>query len=344
MFTSMRLSSPRLLSLFLLIAIAASGLSQEHRAAANIETDLLSSEVSVQSPTRLLKRPPAKYDLSRIGHRGIGSGMNFFTFDREREMGKQLSQAAEATMKLFNDSVVYEYVNRIAQNIAINSDLKVPLVLKIVADDQVNAFSLPGGYVYVTTGLLNEADNEAQIAGVIGHEVAHIAARHGTRTVSKATFWASILRTAAVISPGGAIAEFPKIVGADFSANVLFAKMERGAEDEADLLAVEYAYSAGYDPVEYAVMFEKVKALQKSKPSAVARMFESHPATESRIRKVQRVIEDYLPDRDQYMVTSSGFDDMQTRMRGILDGRIPAAMQPAARPVLKKRSKWDPPQ
>ncbi|MDT8068863.1 MAG: M48 family metalloprotease [Terriglobia bacterium] len=270
--------------------------------------------------------------------------MNFFTLDREREMGKQLSRAAETTMKLFNDSEVYEYVNRITQNIALNSDLKVPLVLKIVNDDQVNAFSLPGGYVYVTTGLLNEADNEAQIAGVIGHEVAHIAARHGTRTVSKATFWASILRTAAVMSPGGAVAEFPKIVGADFSANLLFARMQRGAEDEADLLAVEYAYAAGYDPAEYVVLFEKVKALQKSKPSVVTKMFESHPATESRIRKVQRVIEDYLPARDQYLVTSSSFEEMQARMRAILDGRILAAEQPQKRPVLKKRSKWDPPE
>ncbi len=222
---------------------------------------------------RILKKLPAKYDLSRIGNRGIGSGINFLSLDREREMGKQLSRAVEATVKLFNDPVVNEYVNRIGQNIALNSDLKVPLIVKIVNDDEVNAFSLPGGYLYLTTGLLNEADNEAQVAGVIGHEVAHIAARHGTRTVSKATLWASILRTAAVVSPGGAVAEFPQIVGADFTSNVLYAKMQRGAESEADLLAVEYAYAAGYDPAEYVGLFEKLKALQRKKPSAVARMW-----------------------------------------------------------------------
>lgn len=338
-----RLSAEVLLLLVNAFPLTAA-LSQEQNPAASLPSPSVAMEASVPNPSRRLKKPPAKYDLSRIGNRGIGSGMNFFTLDREREMGKQLSCTAETTMRLVHDSVVYEYVNRIAQNIAVNSDLKVPLVLKIVNDDQVNAFSLPGGYVYVTTGLLNEADNEAQIAGVIGHEVAHIAARHGTRTVSRATLWASILRTAAVVSPGGAVAEFPKIVGADFTANALFAKMERGAEDEADLLAIEYAYAAGYDPAEYVALFEKVKALQKSKPLAVTKIFESHPATESRIRKVQRVIQDYLPDRDQYLITSSSFADMQDRMRAILEGRIVPMEQTATRPSLKKRNKWEPPE
>ncbi len=287
-------------------------------------------------PPRALKKPPTKYDLAKVGKRGIGSGMNFYSLDGERELGKNLSREADQQMRLLEDPVVSEYVNRIGQNIALNSDLKVPLVVKIVRDDEVNAFSLPGGYLYVTTGLLGEADSEAQIAGVIGHEVAHIAARHGTRTVSKRMLWSIILRGAAIATPGGRAAQIGAIVGADLGSIMIFAKMDRGAEDEADLLAVEYAYAAGYDPGEYVIFFEKINALQKKKPSALGKIFASHPPTESRIAHVQKVIDDYFPDREQYLVTTSTFDEVQARMRGVLDRKLVKHDGDSDKPVLKK--------
>jgi predicted Zn-dependent protease len=289
------------------------------------------------TPLRILKKPPAKYDLAKIGHRGIGRGMNFYSFDRERGLGKKLSQAADQQLILLEDPVVCEYVNRISQNIALNSDIRVPLTVRIVKDDEVNAFSLPGGYLYVTTGLLSEADTEAQIAGVIGHEVAHIAGRHGTRTVSKGLLWTMILCVAAIAAPGnGTAAQIGKIAGADMGTILIFTKMERGAEDEADLLAAEYTYAAGYDPGEYVVFFEKVRALEKKKPSALGKIFASHPPLESRIVHVQKVIDDYFPDREQYLVTTSSFQDVQARINALLDRKAVKADAASNTPVLKK--------
>jgi predicted Zn-dependent protease len=288
------------------------------------------------SPARVLKKPPSKYDLATIGHRGIGSGMNFYSLEKERNLGKQLSAMADQQMVLLEDPVVNEYVNRISQNIALNSDAKVPLTVKIVKQDEVNAFSLPGGYLYVTTGLLNEADSEAQIAGVIAHEVAHIAARHGTRSVSKGILWTIVLRGAAVAVPGGRAAQIGSIIGADLGSIMIFAKMERGAEEEADLLAAEYAYAAGYDPSEYVSFFEHIKVLRKKRLSALGKIFASHPPTESRIAHVQKVIDDYFPDRDQYLVSTSSFEEVQARMNRLLDRKLAKHEESNDRPALKK--------
>jgi predicted Zn-dependent protease len=291
------------------------------------------------TPARVLKKAPPKYDLSNIGHRGIGKGMNFYSLERERSLGKQLSALADQQLALLDDPVVNEYVNRISQNIALNSDVKVPLTVKVIKQDEVNAFSLPGGYLYLTTGLLNEAGSEAQIAGVIAHEVAHIAARHGTRTVSKGLLWTIILRGAAVAAPGGRAAQIGSMIGADLGSVMILAKMERGAEEEADLLAVEYAYASGYDPGEYVIFFERIRSLQKKKPSALGKIFASHPPTESRISHVQKVIDDYFPDRDQYLVSTSSFEDVQARMKSLLERKLVKREESRDKPVLKKADK-----
>ncbi len=293
------------------------------------------------SPPRVLKTPPAKYDLANIGHRGIGGGMNFFSLERERRLGRELADSAETNMKLFQDPVVNEYVNRISQNIALNSDIKIPLIVKIVSDDEVNAFSLPGGYLYVTTGLINEAGSEAQLAGVVGHEVAHIAARHGTRTVSKGMLWSIILRGAAAGATRGRSigTQIGSMVGGEVTSYLIFTKMERGAEEEADLLAVEYAFAAGYDPREYVTFFERVQSLQKKKPSAIGKIFASHPPTDTRIAHTQRVIQDYFPDRPQYLIDTSSFEEAQARMREVLNRKAPTTAAKEDRPVLKTRPK-----
>ncbi len=288
-------------------------------------------------PARTLKKPPDKYDLTKIGNRGIGKGMNFYSMSSEESLGKELSAYFDQQMRFLEDPVVYEYVNRVCQNLARSSDAKFPIKLKIVSDDEINAFSLPGGYLYVTTGLLEATESEAQLAGVIGHELAHISARHGTRTVSKAMIWSGILRIgAAAASGGGRAARVASVIGAEVGSIMIYAKMSRGAEDEADLLAVEYAYTAGYDPGEYVVLFEKVRAMQKKKPSAFGKIFASHPAMESRMAHVQRVIDDYFPDRPQYVVTSSEFGDAQSRMKSLLKRRLIKHYETEESPVLKK--------
>jgi predicted Zn-dependent protease len=276
----------------------------------------------------------AKYDVRLIGQRDVGNGVNFYSLDREMALGRDLSKQVEATSKLVSDPVVTEYVNRIGQNLVRNSDARVPFTIKVIDNEEVNAFALPGGFFYVDSGLILAADNEAELAAVMAHEIAHVAARHATKNMTRSEIWnfASIPLMFIGGPAGYAIAEI-----ASLAVPLSFLKFSRDAEREADLLGLEYDYAAGYDPQAFVQFFEKLNADDKQKHSKIAKMFSTHPMTGDRVTAAQDEIRHYLPDRDSYIVDTSEFDQVKARLIGA-ENKHHLSTADSRRPVLLKRT------
>jgi Zn-dependent protease with chaperone function len=276
----------------------------------------------------------SKYDVNRIGMRGIGSGMNFYSIEKEQTLGRELAADVEHQVRLLNDPVITEYVNRVGQKLVRNSDAQVPFTIKVVDDDEINAFALPGGFFYVNTGLIEAADNEAELAGVMAHEIAHVAARHATKNATKRDIWdfASI----PLIFVGGPVGLAVRQVS-QIAVPMSFLKFSRDAEREADLLGMQYQYAAGYDPQSFVDFFEKLQIKDKHKHNALARAFATHPMTEDRIHRAEVELETMLPARDDYILTTSDFETVRVRLMQVTNGRKIDAGKPA-QPTLRKRN------
>jgi predicted Zn-dependent protease len=257
-------------------------------------------------------------DPDQIGNRDVGKGVNFYSLEKEIAIGKQLAQQVEKEAKIVDDPVIAEYVNRVGQNLVRNSDAKVPFTIKVIDGEDVNAFALPGGFFFVYTGLIMKADTEAELAGVMAHEIGHVAARHGTRQATR-----------------GEIAQMGMIplyfiggwagYGAYEAASVLipmgFLKFSRAFEAEADLLGLEYMYKAGYDPTAFVDFFEKIQAMEKKKPGTISKAFSTHPPTDDRIKVAQQHIQEYLKAKPEYVVTTSEFNDVKARLMAMHNRR-----------------------
>jgi hypothetical protein len=276
----------------------------------------------------------AKYDVSQIGRRNVGTGLDFYSLDREVALGQQLSQEVERQARLVTDPVVTEYINRIGQNLVRNSDARVPFTIKVLDNDEVNAFALPGGFFYVDSGLILAADNEAELAGVMAHEIAHVAARHATKNMTRAQIWN--LASVPLIFIGGPVAYAISEV-ASLAVPLGFLKFSRDAEREADLLGLEYDYASGYDPGAFVEFFEKLKIDEKKKQSLVAKAFATHPMNADRIQAAQDEIRKYLPDRDEYVVDTSEFEDVKQHLALLENSRrLGGAKGNPTRPVLRR--------
>ena len=280
------------------------------------------------------KKAPKNSDVENIGTRDINKGNILPTMSLEKEvaLGHQLAAQVERQAKLFNDPVVNEYVNRVEQNIVRNSDAKVPFTIRIIDSDEVNAFALPGGFLFVNTGLILAADQEAELAGVLAHETAHVAARHGAETASKEQ--AVSLASIPLIFVGG-VAGVGARQAAGIAIPVSFLKFTRNQEAEADYLGAQYMYKAGYDPSAMLSFFEKLQAKEKAKPGTMSTLFTDHPPTAARIAAIKHEIEMILPNREQYVVSTSEFDTVKTRLMALENGR-PTTDE--TRPTFKRRS------
>jgi len=288
----------------------------EHEAAATSEKDN-KQEPQVQPQ---YKHDGGRDDIDAIGNRKIGGrGLgNWYSLEKEIRIGKEYAQMVEQSVKLNQDPVVNEYVNRIGQNLVRNSDAKVPFTIKVIDSDEINAFALPGGFFYVNTGLIVAADEEAELAGVMSHEIAHVAARHATRQATRGQI--ANLASIPLIFVGGGLG-YGIRAAAGLLLPMTFLTFSRGFESEADYLGVQYMYKAGYDPNAFVSFFEKVQAKEKKKPGTLAKAFASHPQTPDRIGKTQEEIAKILPPRDQYVVTTSEFDDVKARLAAIQNRR-----------------------
>ncbi|HZR56778.1 MAG TPA: M48 family metallopeptidase [Terriglobales bacterium] len=280
-------------------------------------------------------------DVDAIGTRHVGCdrGMgNWYSLEKQIGMGKQYSMMVESQSKMITDPVITEYVNRVGQNIVRNSDAQVPFTIKVIDDDSINAMALPGGFFYVNTGLILAADGEAELAGVMAHEIAHVAACHAARENTRG----NLMNIASIplIMVGGPIG-YAAYEGAGLALPLTFLKFSRTFEAEADYLGLQYMYKSGYDPQAFVAFFEKIEALEKKKPGTLSKAFASHPQTPDRITKSQEEIAQILPARPEYTVTTSEFDDVKGRLASIENRHKITDTKDKGKPSLRRTSATD---
>jgi len=287
-----------------------------------------------------VKHDGGKKDVDAIGNRKMGGrGMgNWYSIESEIRMGKEYAQQVEASVKLVQDPVITEYVNRIGQNLVRNSDAQVPFTIKVIDSDEINAMALPGGFFYVNSGLILAADEEAELAGVMAHEIAHVAARHAMRGMTRSN-WANI-GTIPLIFVGGGIG-YAVRSAAGIGLPLTFLTFSRGFEAEADYLGLQYMYKTGYDPQAFISFFEKVQAQEKKKPGTLAKAFATHPQTPDRISRSQEEISQILPARAEYTVTTSEFDQVKARLAALENRRKIVDDKDSGKPSLRRTSSTD---
>ena len=280
-------------------------------------------------------KPGSVDDVDAVGIRKIGDRgwRNFYSTDTEMKMGRTYALQIEKSTRFITDPVVTEYVNRIGQNIVKNSDCKLPFTIKVIDSDEINAFALPGGFFFVNSGLILNADEEAELAGVMAHEIAHVCAHHAAREMTRQNY--AQIGAIPLIFIGGwtGIGVYE---AASIGVPVAFIQFSREFEAQADYLGVQYMYRAGYDPQAFITFFEKFRVLEKRKPGVVAKMFANHPQTPDRILHSQEEIAHILPARDQYMVTTSEFDDVKARLARIENKRRLTDSRNTNKPSLRK--------
>jgi predicted Zn-dependent protease len=278
------------------------------------------------------KKKP-KDDPEEIGNRDVGKGVNFYSLEKEIALGKQLAQEVERQAKIIDDPIIAEYVNRVGQNLVRNSDAKVPFTIKVLDSEDVNAFALPGGFFFVNSGLMLKAESEAELAGVMAHEIAHVAARHGTKQATKG----ELINIASIplIFMGGwtgyAIRQ-----GAGLAIPLGFLKFSQAMESEADYLGLQYLYKSGYDPTAFVDFFEKIQTLEKKKPGTLSKVFSSHPPTDNRIKAAQKEIDKILEAKPEYVVNTSEFNDVKGRLAMLHNRRKVDQKEDPNRPRLRR--------
>lgn len=272
-------------------------------------------------------------DVNAIGRRNVVHH-SIISQEKEIAIGRQYAEQINRSAKLIKDPVIAEYVNRVAQNVARNSDLKIPLTVHVVDSPSLNAFALPGGFLYVDTGLIQAADGEDQLAGVMAHEIAHVAARHWAGQVTKAT-WLQYATLPLIFTP----MSYPVYAAVSEAYNVgvplTFLKFSRNDEAEADYLGIQYMYKAGYDPRDYVTFFGKIIAEERRAPGSVPQIFMDHPPTPDRMIKADQEIKTILPPRDHYLVSTSEFNDVKARIAAVIDNQKKGRQESG--PTLAKR-------
>ncbi len=311
----------------------------------NVATKTDQTQSTATTSTARSGKPLAtNEDPSMIGKRNINGGiiakMSGST-EKEVRLGRELAAEVDRQAKFIDDPLITEYVNRVGQNIVLHSDAKVPFTIKVIDSDEVNAFALPGGFFYVNKGLVLAADNEAELAGVMAHEIAHVAARHAVENNTKATLLEYLALGGSIFLGGWPGVIYQNTAGLGLLG--AFMKFSRSAEEEADKLGVQYMYAAGYDPTAMATMFEKLEAKNKKKPGLIARAFASHPAPPDR-RASALALASRFPEHEEYVISSSEFQRVKSRLLRLSNARTSATgALPSAddgtpgRPTLKRR-------
>ena len=303
--------------------------------AANTDASKPAEPATMGADPSKVKHDGSLDDVDAIGNRKIGEkGLgDWYGIESEIKMGKQYAQQIEASVKLINDPVISEYVNRLGQNLVRNSDAKMPVTFKVIDDDSINAITLPGGFIYVNSGTILAADNEAELAGVMAHELGHSCARHTTHQMTKMN-WANIASIPLIFVGGGIGLAAREAAGIGLP--VTFMKFSRGDEAQADYLGAQYAWKAGYDPEALVTFFEKVEAQEKKKPGTISKAFASHPQTPDRVEATQKEIATIIPAKDQYIETTSEFDDVKARLAALENKRKINDDKDANKPTLRR--------
>ncbi|MEO7653892.1 MAG: M48 family metallopeptidase [Bryobacteraceae bacterium] len=257
-----------------------------------------------------LAKDKKRRDLEEIGNRDVGRGINFYSIEKEIALGRQLAQEVQRQAKMADDPIIGEYINRLGQNLVRNSDAKIPFTFQIVDAQQFNAFALPGGFICVNSGLIRATESESELAGALAHEIAHVTARHMTRQATRSRI--AEYATLPMVLLGG-WGGYAARQAAGLMIPMSYLSFSRAFESEADMYGLQYMYKAGYDPTASIDLFERMLTLEIRRPGTIAKVFQSHPMTEDRIRKTQRDIAETLPDRQEFVVTTSEFNEMRAR-------------------------------
>jgi predicted Zn-dependent protease len=304
------------------------------RASVRLSSRVLAGFVALTLAVPVTFADNKEKDPDQIGNRDVGKGVNFYSIEKEIALGKQMAQEVERQAKIVDDPIVAEYVNRIGQNLVRNSDAKVPFIIKVIDSEEINAFALPGGFFFVNTGILINADNEAEMAGVMAHEIGHVAARHGTRQATRGEI-AQIGSIVPLIAVGG-MAGYGIYQAMGLVVPMGFLKFSRNFESEADMLGIEYMYKSGYDPGAFVDFFEKVQSQEKRKPGTMSKLFSSHPPTDDRIKHSQEIIQKYLKAKPEYVVSTSEFETVKTRTVAMHNSRKIDTAKDTGRPTLRR--------
>jgi Zn-dependent protease with chaperone function len=270
---------------------------------------------------------PSKYDVNRIGQRSIGKSINLYSLMRERSLGEAKAAEIDPQTKFVTDPKIKDYITHLGQKIVRKSDSQVPFTVKVIDAGNPTTFSLPGGFLYVDVALILEVDNEAELAGLMAHEIAHVAARHSTRLATRRYALDALLTLPIerIIGPAALLARQVGLVP-------LEKKFNRGTEFEADLLGIEYQYAAGYDPQAYVEALEKLDNTETQgsadasghRPKAsffgwmghhLARAYADYPTTESRVLRLQQEISTLLPCREDYVLDTEEFQEVRAQLR-----------------------------
>ncbi|MBK9152983.1 MAG: M48 family metalloprotease [Chloracidobacterium sp.] len=297
------------------------------------------------TPAATSQKPlSTKEDPSQIGKRKINSGSDKFfgwlggSQEKEMQIGRTLAAQVEQQVKLVEDPLITEYVNRVGQNIVLHSDAKVPFTIKVIDSDEVNAFALPGGFFFVNKGLILAAENEAELAGVMAHEIAHVAARHAMENQGKGAL-INYGALAGIIFGGPIVSPILQNAGG-LMAGLAGLKFTRGAETEADNLGVQYLYAAGYDPTAMSTMFEKLASRNKKKAGSIQKLFSSHPQPLDR-RETSLALVARFPEKEEYVISTSEFQRVRSHLFKITNAKAGILVdfdeEDNARPTLKKR-------
>jgi predicted Zn-dependent protease len=263
---------------------------------------------------------------------------NWYSTDGEIKTGKEFADEIEKSTKFITDPVVDEYVNRIGQNLVKNSDCKVPFTIKVIDTDEINAMALPGGFFYVNSGLILAADEEAELAGVMAHEIAHVCAHHWAREATRGNYAEIGMIPLMILVNPYTLGGYGIYEAAQLAIPVTMLEFQRDFEAQADYLGIQYMYRTGYDPQAFITIFEKLQALEKRKPGLVAKVFDDHPQTPDRILHSQEEIARILPAKDDYLVTTSEFEDVKARLARIEDKRRLIDSRNGAKPSLRRAS------
>ena len=274
-------------------------------------------------------------DPDAIGDRDVGSGINFYSLEKEIALGKQLATEVERQAKIVDDPIVAEYVNRVGQNIVRNSDAKVPFTIKVLDTEEVNAFALPGGFFFVNSGLILKADTEAELAGVMAHEIAHVACRHATRQQTKGDLM-EIGAIAGSMLTGWTWTGYAIRQGMSLAIPLTMLQFTRAEERQADHFGLQYLYKSGYDPRSFVDFFEKIETMEKRKPGSIAKVFMTHPMNDDRIKAAQQEIQTELKPKDEYVVNTSEFNDVKGRLAMLHNRHKVDSKEDPNRPRLRR--------
>jgi len=287
-------------------------------------------------PVPQFKPSGADEDINAIGHRNVGKGVNLFSLDREKKLGEQLSKEVERSSKLLDDPVITEYLNRIAQKIAANSDARVPVSIRLIDSDTINGFVLPGGFQYINTDLLLQAENEGELAGVLARGIAHTALRSSTKEATKGELMELSTVPLTILGPAG-WGGYGIYQGLNLSIPITYLRFHRDAQRAADFYALQYLYKSGYDPECLVRLLERGPS-QPPAATKIPETFSEFPPLPERLASMKKEIAKLLPHQDTAIVDAAEFQQIQERLRGLKSRETVGPSALPGKPTLRKRT------